>query len=123
MSLIGSSKAKGSCGKSGSRPRLPRRVDPEGRKIARLARDIDDVMFNLDPYGYMDACEEVGLGLPAMRASTRENFRTLLRHRDPTILDGLCNVRKNFEDDPDEKKTLKKLNSLIGRTKKFFGLK
>ena len=123
MSLIGSSKAKGSCGKSGSRPRLPRRVNSEGRKIARLARDIDDVMFDLDPYGYMDACEVVGLGLPAMRASTRENFRTLLRHRDPTILDGLCNVRKDFEDDPDEKKTLRKLNSLIGRTKRVFGLK
>ena len=123
MSLVGSSKAKGSCGKSGSRLRLPRRVDPEGRKIARLAHDIDDVMFDLDPYGYMDACEVVGLGLPAMRTSTRENFRILLRHRDPTILDGLCNVRKDYVDDPDEKKTLKKLNNLIGRTKKIIGSK
>ena len=123
MPRIESSKAKGSCGKSGGRPRLPRRVDPEGRKIARLARDIDDVMFDLDPYGYMDACEEVGLGLPGMRASTRENIRIQLRQKDPFLLDGLCNVRKDYEDDPDDKKTLKKLNNLIGRTKKVFGVK
>ena len=107
--------------KVGSRPSLRQRA--KERKLNRLANDIDDTMFDLDPYGYMDACEEVGLGLPAMRASTQENFRNMLRHRDPTILDGLCNVRKDFEDDPDEKKTLRKLNSLIGRTKRFFGLK
>ena len=104
--------------KGGTRPSLRQRA--RERKLNRLANDIDDTMFDLDPYGYMDACEEVGLGLPAMRASTQENLRTMLRHKDPTILDGLCDTKHGFEDDPDQKKTVKKLNGLIARTRKLF---
>ena len=107
------------CGK----PRITFRQKSEGKKLARLAHDIDDTMYDLDPYGYMDACDQVGLGYDQMRSSTRASIRLQLREKDRSLLDGLYNVRKDFEDDPDEKKNLKKLNNLIGRTKKVLGVR
>ncbi|AMH94062.1 hypothetical protein AR505_0341 [methanogenic archaeon ISO4-H5] len=91
------------------------------RRVDRLVNDIDDALFDIDPYGYMDAADIIGGSFDDMRTKTRECLRSQLYQKDSELLDGLCNIRRDYKDNPRLRKTVRRLDGLIRRTKRLFG--
>ena len=89
-------------------------------QIGSLATDIDDILFRLDPIGYLKACYRPGVVLYDLRQESRKKILNQLRERDLAVQRGLYHVREVLHDNPDRTRDEKQLNCLIDRVLKFY---
>lgn len=92
----------------------------KGSDLDCLANDIDDMLFDADPYGYLDDSEQVGLTFEETRIATRRGIRGQLQRKDRELLEGLRAKRSDYEGEPGHGRTVRRFDRMIRRTEKFF---